>query len=137
MEFMAIEVLLGIDHTYRYNLESFFYVLIWLYARRRWDLYRNLKGRPKESVLTKWYSSSFKDITEAKRGYIYINRFEDILDKFLIAFNSIKPLYRKIRGILFPLLDDGALFKGTRPDPPKKLYNPIIKAFNNVIASLA
>jgi hypothetical protein len=29
MEFMAIEVLLGISHTYRHDLESFFYVLIW------------------------------------------------------------------------------------------------------------
>lgn len=28
MEFMAIEFLLGIHHTYRHNLESFFYVLV-------------------------------------------------------------------------------------------------------------
>ena len=34
MEFMAIEVLQGIDHTYRHDLESFFYVLVWLCARR-------------------------------------------------------------------------------------------------------
>ncbi|EDN02894.1 predicted protein [Histoplasma mississippiense (nom. inval.)] len=33
MEFMAIEVLLNIDHTYRHDLESFFYVLIWQCAR--------------------------------------------------------------------------------------------------------
>ncbi|KAL1977647.1 hypothetical protein VTN31DRAFT_506 [Thermomyces dupontii] len=29
MEFMAIDVLLNRDHTYRHDLESFFYVLIW------------------------------------------------------------------------------------------------------------
>ena len=34
MEFMAIEVLLDIDHTYRHDLESFFYVLLWICARR-------------------------------------------------------------------------------------------------------
>ena len=34
MEFMAIEVLFGISHTYRHDLESFFYVLIWQCARR-------------------------------------------------------------------------------------------------------
>lgn len=34
MEFMAIEVLFDINHTYRHDLESFFYVLIWLCARR-------------------------------------------------------------------------------------------------------
>lgn len=37
MEFMAIKVLLGISYTYRHNLESFFYVLIWQYARRGWE----------------------------------------------------------------------------------------------------
>ncbi|OXV09097.1 hypothetical protein Egran_03140, partial [Elaphomyces granulatus] len=36
MEFMAIEVLLNVDHTYRHDLESFFYVLIWQCARRGW-----------------------------------------------------------------------------------------------------
>ncbi|OJD12951.1 hypothetical protein ACJ73_09269, partial [Blastomyces percursus] len=36
MEFMAIEVLLNIDHTYRHDLESFFYVLIWQCARNGW-----------------------------------------------------------------------------------------------------
>lgn len=64
---------------------------------------------------------------------MHINRFNDILDKFPIAFNSVKPLYRKIRRILFPLLEDGALFKGTRPDPPEKLYDPVIEAYEDAI----
>ena len=133
MEFMAIEVLQGIDHTYRHDLESFLYVLIWLCARRGWDLCEHPKGRPKESVLTKWYSGSFKDIAEAKRGYMHVDGFEDILDEFPTAFDSVKPLCRKIRGILFPLQKDGTLFKGTRPDPPEKLYDPIIEAFEDAI----
>lgn len=29
MEFMAIEVLQGHTHTYRHDLESFFYVFLW------------------------------------------------------------------------------------------------------------
>ncbi|KAI4219804.1 MAG: hypothetical protein L6R40_008711 [Gallowayella cf. fulva] len=133
MEFMAIEVLLGIDHTYRHDLESFFYVLIWLCARRGWNFCGHTSGRSTESVLTKWYSGSFKDIAEAKRGYMHVDGFEDILDEFPTAFDSVKPLCRKIRGILFPLLEDGALFKGTRPDPPEKLYDPIIEAFEDAI----
>ena len=51
MEFMTIQVLQGVDHTYRHDLESFFYVLIWLCARRGWDLCGNPKGRPEESRL--------------------------------------------------------------------------------------
>lgn len=134
MEFMAIEVLQGIDHTYRHDLESFFFVLIWLCARRGWDLYENPRGRPKESVLTQWYSGSFKDIARSKLGDMHVDGFEDILDEFPTTFGSVKPLCRKIRGILFPLLEDGALFKGTRPDPPEKLYNPIIEAFDSATA---
>ncbi len=30
MEFMAIEVLKGTAHTYRHDLESFFYVFLWV-----------------------------------------------------------------------------------------------------------
>jgi len=37
MQFMAIEVLQKVDHTYRHDLESFFYVLLWMCARCSWD----------------------------------------------------------------------------------------------------
>lgn len=133
MEFMAIEVLLGIDQTYRHDLESFFYVLIWLCARHGWNICENSKSRPKESVLTKWYCGSFKHIAEAKRGYMHVDGFEDILDEFPTDFDSVKSLCRKIRGILFPLLEDGALFKLTRPDPPEKLHESILRAFEDTI----
>jgi serine/threonine protein kinase len=33
MEFMAIEVLEGVAHTYRQDLESFFYVFLWVIVR--------------------------------------------------------------------------------------------------------
>ena len=136
MEFMAIEVLQGIDHTYRHDLESFLYVLVWLCGRRGWDLCENPKGRPEASVLTKWYFGSFKDIAEAKRGYMHVDGFEDILKEFPTAFDSVKPLCRKIRGIIFPLKKNGSLLLGTPPDPPERLYNPIIEAFDSVIADI-
>lgn len=136
MEFMAIEVLLGIDHTYRHDLESFFYVLIWLCGRRGWDLCENPKNRPPKSVLTRWYSSNFQDIAMAKEGDMHVDGFEYILKEFPTAFDSVKPLCKKIRGILFPLLEDGALFKETPPDPPEKLYDPIIESFDSAIADI-
>jgi serine/threonine protein kinase len=37
MQFMAIEVLRTADHTYRHDLESFFYVLLWMCARQSWN----------------------------------------------------------------------------------------------------
>jgi serine/threonine protein kinase len=38
MEFMAIQVLQRVAHTYRHDLESFFYVLLWICARRTWEV---------------------------------------------------------------------------------------------------
>ena len=137
MEFMAIEVLQGIDHTYRHDLESFFYVLVWLCARRGWDFCRNPNGRPKESRLRRWYTGSFKDIAEAKRGYMHVDGFEDILDEFPSAFDCVKPLCMDLRGILFPLQKDGTLFKGTREDPPEKLYDSVTEAFDSALADIA
>jgi len=46
-----------------------------------------------------------------KRGYVYVDEFEDILDEFPPAFDYIKPLCRKIRGI-----KHGALFTGAPLD---------------------
>ncbi|EQL37227.1 hypothetical protein BDFG_01488 [Blastomyces dermatitidis ATCC 26199] len=57
MEFMAIEVLLNIDHTYWHDLESFFYVLIWQCACHGWEkldeLQRQRQDRLKDSMLKK------------------------------------------------------------------------------------
>ena len=63
--------------------------------------------------------------------------FQKILMEFPQAFNHIKPLCKDTRGILFPLQKDGTLFKGTPEDPPEKLYDPIIEAFDSAIADIA
>lgn len=60
----------------------------------------------------------------------------DILDEFPIAFDSVKPLCRKIRGILFPLLEDGAFLKGTPLDPPEKLNDRVIESFDSIVADI-
>ncbi|KAL9098173.1 MAG: hypothetical protein Q9163_006116 [Psora crenata] len=136
MEFMAIQVLQRVAHTYRHDLESFFYVLLWICARRVWE--REFKcsavDRPKESMLSEWYTGSFKEIARRKEYAMSVNGFEELLDEFPTAFDNLKPLGKKIRGILFPLLKDGALFTGTPSDPPEKLYDSIIEAFDNSIA---
>ncbi|KAM4067635.1 kinase [Hirsutella rhossiliensis] len=88
MEFMAIEVLQGISHIYRHGLESFFYVLLWLY----------------------------REIASAKRGHMHVDGFEDILEEFpQPEFDCVKPLCKDLRGILFPYRD--GLLVGTPKDP--------------------
>ena len=137
MEFMAIEVLQRIAHTYRHDLESFFYVLLWMCARRTWEREFKCKpeDRPKRNILSKWYTGSFDDIADAKQGYMHVDKFEDILKEFPQAFDYVKPLCKTIRGILFPYKN--GLVIGTPPDPPEELYNSIIEAFDNAIAGIA
>ncbi|EGE79109.1 serine/threonine-protein kinase Sgk2 [Blastomyces dermatitidis ATCC 18188] len=136
MEFMAIEVLLNIDHTYRHDLESFFYVLIWQCARHGWEkldeLQRQRQDRPKDSMLKKWYSSTFRDIATYKRGNMEAGGFEYLLQEFPLGFECVKPLCRTIRGVMFPHGKEG-LIVGT-PQDPKRLYDPIIKAYDDAIA---
>ena len=136
MEFMAIEVLQRIAHTYRHDLESFFYVLLWMCARRTWEREFKCKpeDRPKRNILTKWYTGSFDDIADAKKGYMHEDDFEKILMEFPRAFDHAKPLCKTIRGILFPYKN--GLLIGTPPDPPEELYDPIIEAFDNAIADI-
>ncbi|KJZ69252.1 hypothetical protein HIM_11355 [Hirsutella minnesotensis 3608] len=108
MEFMAIEVLLGISHTYRHDLESFFYVIIWQCARRGWELL----GKPKQQV------GDYQNIANTKLGHM--SKAEDkgfglILREFPPEFNCVKSLCRELRGILFPISKDEP-FTGTPKD---------------------
>ncbi|EEH32994.2 hypothetical protein PAAG_04047 [Paracoccidioides lutzii Pb01] len=71
MEFMAIEVLLNIDHTYRHDLESFFYMLIWQCAHHGLELKtpqtsHQLQERPESSLLKKWYTGNYEEIATYK-----------------------------------------------------------------------
>ncbi|KAL1957251.1 hypothetical protein VTO42DRAFT_6157 [Malbranchea cinnamomea] len=135
MEFMAVEVLLNIDHTYRHDLESFFYVLLWQCGRRGWEFVRNVKGRPRNSRLTNWYTGSFADIANAKRGNVDAGGFERIMaQEFPPEFDCVKPLCRELRGILFPIRKN-AIFAGI-PKDPAILYTPIIDAFSKAIDSI-
>ena len=129
-EFMAIEVLEDVDHTYRHDLESFFYVLIWMCVGYGWG-----KGqKPEIHPLHRWYYGTAKDIVIAKRGDVTRN-FEDyVLAEFSPIFNCIKGLARSLRNMLF---SETTLFTGTPKDePPGHLHKSMIKAFNDAIKEL-
>jgi len=88
-------------------------------------------------MLSEWYMGSFKEIARRKEYAMSVNGFEELLDELPVIFDHVKPLCKRIRGILFPLLNDGALFTETPSDPPEKLYHPIIEAFDKIIADIA
>lgn len=66
---------------------------------------------------------------------MYVDLFERVLDEFPPAFDCIKPLFRKLRGILFPY--NKGLLVGTPSDPLEELYRPIIEASDSAIADIA
>lgn len=135
IQFMAIEVLRKANHTYRHDLESFFYVLLWMSARYSWR--NGLGGKeepPRESVLRKWEMGSFKDIARTKAYHMSVDGLEEVMDEFPPAFDVVKPLCLKIRSILFG--EAARLGIGTPQGDPDHLYNAIEIAYKEVIDKL-
>ncbi|PQE34074.1 serine threonine- kinase sgk2 protein [Rutstroemia sp. NJR-2017a WRK4] len=138
MQFMAIEVLEGNGHTYRHDLESFFYVFLWMCVRYGYEG----TGRPKlnklirlkTNLLRGWYTGTYTEIANTKHGHMDKNRFENIIVEFAPKFENLKPLARELRHVLFPIRD-GAIFTGTFHDH-SIMYDGMIKAFNTAIDCL-
>ncbi|CZS92412.1 uncharacterized protein RAG0_02864 [Rhynchosporium agropyri] len=138
MQFMAIEVLEGKGHTYRHDLESFFYVFLWMCIRYGYeDTDRQNPSkvtRPKTYILRGWYTGVYTEIANTKQGHMDKNRFENIVSEFAPKFENLKPLARLVRNVLFPIIE-GAIFTGTFQDH-KIMYNSIISAFEETISGL-
>ncbi|KAK1252733.1 hypothetical protein MKX08_003920 [Trichoderma sp. CBMAI-0020] len=136
MQFMAIEVLCTVDHTYRHDLESFFYVLIWMCARQSWHNGFIGGNPPRESRLRNGEIGSFRDIADVKMGHMAVNGLEHIMSQFPETLGILKPLCLKIRKVLFPLDKCERVNFGTPTGDPAQLYKPIIAAYDESISAL-
>ena len=67
--------------------------------------------------------------------HMNVDEFEDILKEFPQTFDCVKSLCKEIRGLLFPYKND--LLIGTPLESSKMLYDSIIEAFDNTIASIS
>ena len=137
LEYIAIEILqgalhsktAGIEHTYRHDLESFFYVLLSACIRYGWETGTARRSNP----LRMWYTGSIMDIYAAKTGHMTSAVFENVvLPEFAPRFAGVKELARKLRDILF---SRGSLCTGT-PERPEAMYTPMIQAFNEALKTL-
>ena len=108
MEFMAIEVLKDSPHTYRHDLESLFYVFLWVIIGHHEGAGCRL---PENSQLRDWYRGSYRQIANMKRSHMDKGEFEDIIAEFPADFESCKGLTRELRDILFPIVNR-VLFTG-------------------------
>ncbi|KAI1191807.1 serine/threonine-protein kinase Sgk2 [Nemania serpens] len=120
VQFMAVEVLRKTDHTYRHDLESFFYVLLWMCAR--------------QSILRRWEVGTFDSIADAKEGHMTVNTLERIMGEFPRSLDVVQALCLRLRTALFG--DSARLLFGTPAGDPNCLYGSIITAFNDAIQDM-
>ncbi len=135
--FMAIGILTGDPHTYRHDLESLFYVFLWVSIcnDREYDDERSLRHQPETSRLRGWCSTNFRAVSQNKLVDMSPDGFPRILAEFSTAFSGLRGLATELHQLLFPIRDE-EIFTGTDMDQAEtnRLYNGIIDAFNRAIA---
>ncbi|CAK7269605.1 hypothetical protein SEPCBS57363_003686 [Sporothrix epigloea] len=137
VQFMAIEVLRGAEHTYRHDLESFFYVLLWFCARQSWHNGFAAQGEkaPPTNALRRWESGSLKDLAKNKLADMTVLGIKDIMSEFPASLNGVRELCLKLRTLLFgEYSPDESL--GTPAGDPTRLYESILAAHENAIGTL-
>ncbi|SZF05395.1 unnamed protein product [Blumeria hordei] len=120
----------GVFHSYRHDLESFFYVLISVCIRLGWPLNES----PFIGTLRKWYKGEIADTYFAKKSAVSPTDFKKIiLNAFSPKFHCVKVLASKLRINLFQRYvdpcQDTYLF-------PEELYNSILKSFDEEILKM-
>jgi serine/threonine protein kinase len=128
--FIAIGVLKSECHTYRHDLESFFYVFLW-------TIITNGTGAlPESSKLLQWSRGDWNELAVRKALDMDKDNFPNILDEFTPEFHSLKPLAESLRQIIFPVRD-GGIWTGTEgsPEAVDRLYDGMIRAFEGAISS--
>ncbi|CAN9208921.1 unnamed protein product [Alternaria alternata] len=138
--FMAIGILSGRRHTYRHDLESLFYVFLWIAIAN--DSVHDeaediLKSMPETSRLQKWVSMDFGGVGRHKAADMSPEGFEGILEEFSSDFVPLQGLARELHALMFPVRE-GKIFTGTDTDhvAVQKLYNDIADAFTRSVRKL-
>lgn len=138
MEFMAIGALNGEVHTFRHDLESFLYVLVWICINYRPTL-RGISRpvRLRKTVLDRW-GDTFEGAAIAKWGDMgratagSRQGLERILGSFEGWAMELKDLVRSFRDILFPITVDGV----RTFSESSGLYREILKLFEDYVQRL-
>ena len=122
--------------TYRHDLESFFYVLIFLAICPRGADGTKAKELPSTSRLLEWKLDNKQQVR--KTTDMEEEGFQKVLEEFSPEFESLKGLAKNLRDILFPV-KDGNIWTWTdmSPKATNKLYDDMIGAFEDVLASAA
>ncbi|KAI0196616.1 hypothetical protein EV127DRAFT_417080 [Xylaria flabelliformis] len=114
--FMAIGLLENEQHSYMHDLESFFWVLVWI------CVYYGAGGESVEkSPLDSWNYKNDEDLIDAKTGMIHnTHRFEQRASKYFTPY--YQPLIPCVEALRKEVFEHGSL--PTDPDPT--LYDRMI-----------
>ena len=94
--FMAISALYGEDHSFMHDLESFFWVLFWLYAHQN--------GPGQKRSKTEYESWNYKDTKELAREKVGLVIEEDKFtnENFTAYCKPLIPCMQELRKVVFP-----------------------------------
>lgn len=130
MEFMAIGALYREPHTYRHDLESFFYVFLWICIHY---LPGGKRVKPYPTVLDRWGSLGYTDAAARKRSDMEPGGFEALLHYFTHEADELKNCARGIRAVLFPWRD--LLWTGTDVEF-EGVYEGVLKVIGIAVKGL-
>jgi hypothetical protein len=128
--FMAVEVLLRMKHTYRHDLESFLYVLIWLGTRGS-----RKPGKPKHRHNPLWEHGGYDMIALCKKDDMTPEGFAKMAKHFGRDMKIIYRLCRAWRYILFPP-EFGSNSYTTPDGDPDNLYRPMLQKLDWALRDL-
>ncbi|KAK3393945.1 hypothetical protein B0H63DRAFT_555233 [Podospora didyma] len=103
---VAISILSRQNHSYRHDLESLFYVLLWIAIGKNHDLDDACGipgGLPESSRLGKWCGMDFRAVRRDEAADMSAEGFWAILDEFSPDFASVRDLAKELHALLFPL----------------------------------
>ncbi|CAD6500923.1 BgTH12-06627 [Blumeria graminis f. sp. triticale] len=138
MEYIALRILQaniyetgkGYKHTYRHDLESFFYVLVSACIRFGWG---NKKSGHTD-ILSKWYTGTVQNMYLNKKEAVSHKYFKKcLLDHFSTRYDCVKALVTRLRIILFHR--STGVDTSTNPFADE-VYDLILKAFDNEIKGI-
>lgn len=98
--FMAIGVLLGQDHSFMDDLESFFWVLFWLCIH----YYRPNMSKKMVKKFERWNVEDPEDLAQLKLGTVSDrSHFKNIVSKYFTPYyRPLVPWVIKLRDVVFP-----------------------------------
>lgn len=128
--FTAIGLLTSDAHTYRHDLESFFYLFIWLV------ICQGGEHLPEESETKAWAHDDRFESANAKRRDMKTDRFQLVLEQFDAKYQNLKDLAWRLRAALFRPDENDELQIGTdvTEEGTNALYDAMIGAFEQEMA---